>query len=104
VRGDVYRFRPNDLRGHKQSGARYAVIVQSDDLMLSTALVAPTSTRARPTIFRPAIDLAGQETRVLVEQTTVVDPQTDLGDFAGRLTTGELADLDRALRLVFGLF
>ena len=104
MRGDVYRFRPNDLRGHKQSGARYAVIVQSDDLMLSTALVAPTSTRARPTIFRPAIDLAGQETRVLVEQTTVVDPQTDLGDFAGRLTTGELADLDRALRLVFGLF
>ena len=104
MRGDIYRFRPNDVRGHKQSGARYAVVVQSSDLMLSTLLVAPTSASARPTIFRPRITLDGQPTLVLVEQTTVVSPETELGDFAGRLTTGELAELDQALRLALGLF
>ena len=104
MRGDIYRFRPNDNRGRKQAGARYAVVVQSDDLMLSTLMVAPTSTRARPTIFRPQIDLAGQVTLVLVEQTTVVNPETELGDFVGRLSAIELAGLDQALQLVFGLF
>jgi mRNA interferase MazF len=72
--------------------------------MLSTLLVAPTSTSARTTVFRPRIALNGQTTLVLVEQATVVNPQTELGDFAGRLTTDELAELDQAIRLVMGLF
>ena len=103
MRGDIYRFRPNDNRGHKQSGVRFAVVMQSEDLMLSTLLVAPTSTRARPTVFRPQISLDGITTFVLVEQTTVVNPETELGDFAGRLSPAEMADLDQALTLVFGL-
>jgi mRNA interferase MazF len=105
VRGDIYRFVPRDIRGHKQSGPRYAVVLQSDELAaLSTLLVAPTSTSARPALFRPAIDLLGTTTYVLLEQTTVVNPETELGDFAGRLTASELADVDTALRLVLGLF
>ena len=104
MRGDVYRFRPNDVRGHKQSGARFAVVLQSDDLLLSTLLVAPTSTRARSTVFRPPIELNGQTTVVLTEQTTVVNPETELGEFAGHLSSNELADVDQALRLVLGLY
>jgi mRNA interferase MazF len=94
---------PGRARGREQQGARYAVVVQADDLLgLSTALVAPTSTAARPATFRPTIELAGVETRVLVEQTTVVDPQR-LGDSAGRLSAAEMQALDDALRLVLGL-
>jgi mRNA interferase MazF len=105
VRGDVYRFVSHDVRGDKQSGPRYAVVLQSDELAaLSTLLVAPTSTSARPTLFRPAIDLLGVATYVLLEQTTVVNPESELGDFAGRLTAEELAEVDAALRLVMGLF
>jgi len=63
----------------------------------------PTSSSARPTIFRPRIDLDGQELLVLVEQATVVNPQTELGEFAGRLSASELSDLDQAVRLVFNL-
>jgi mRNA interferase MazF len=48
------------------------------------------------------IEVDGQETRVLVEQTTVVDPQR-LGPSAGRLTTSELRAVDEALALVLGL-
>lgn len=86
VRGDLYRLKaPGDVRGHEQAGARYAVVVQSDDLPLSTWIVAPTSTGRRAASFRPEIEIDGTKTRVMVEQLTVVDPQTRLGTFAGRL-------------------
>jgi len=94
---------PNRARGHEQQGARYAVIVQADDLLnLSTVLIAPTSTSARPATFRPTIELRGRKTRVLVEQASVVDPER-LGTAAGRLDAQEMRALDDALRLVLGL-
>jgi mRNA interferase MazF len=99
----VYWLRaPRGTRGHEQNGARYAVVVQSDSLPLSTWLVAPTSTSARAASFRPEIELNGTTTRVLVEQTTAVDPQR-LGEHAGRLSSDELADVDEALRVVLSL-
>ena len=104
VRGEVFRLpAPRDTRGHEHRGARYAVIVQADEFLdLSTVLVAPTSTSARPASFRPAITFDRQQTRVLVEQTTVVDPQR-LGRSAGRLDARELRAIDDALMLVLGL-
>src|ERR687886_2009513 len=74
VRGELFRLpAPRGARGHEQRGARYAVIVQADEFLnLSTVLVAPTSASAQPASFRPAIVLDGQQTRVLVEQATVV--------------------------------
>jgi mRNA interferase MazF len=104
VRGEVFHLPPRrGTRGHEQQGARYAIIVQADEFLdLSTTLIAPTSTSARPTSFRPPITLDGRETRVLVEQTTVVDPQR-LGRSAGRLAASELRALDEALALILGL-
>jgi mRNA interferase MazF len=104
VRGEIFRLpAPRSARGREQRGARFAVIVQADELMaLSTTLVAPTSTSARPATFRPEIELDGYATRVLVEQTTVVDPQR-LGRSAGRLGPDELGALDDALSLILGL-
>ena len=105
VRGDIYRLRANKhAHGHEQRVTRYAVVVQADYLNLSTLLVAPTSTSARPSDFRPTITIDGTETRILVEQTTAVNAETRLGDFAGRLDAEELTELDRALALVLGLF
>jgi mRNA interferase MazF len=104
VRGEIFRLpAPRGARGREQRGARYAVVVQADEFMaLSTTLVAPTSIGARPATFRPTISLDGTETRVLVEQTTVVDPQR-LGRSAGRLEVAELRAVDEALALVLGL-
>jgi mRNA interferase MazF len=104
VRGEVFRLpAPRAARGREQQGARYAVIVQADEfLALSTTLVSPTSTAARSSTFRPTITLEGTETRVLVEQTTVVDPQR-LGRSAGRLDADELRAVDDALALVLGI-
>lgn len=104
VRGEVFHLPPaRGARGHEQRGARYAVIVQDDDFLdLSTTLVAPTSTSAGAAIFRPTITLDGRDTRVLVEQTTVVDPQR-LGRSAGRLAASEMRAVDEALTLILGL-
>lgn len=103
MRGEVFRLRaPREARTHEQAGARYAVVVQSDQLPLSTWLVAPTSTSALPATFRPEVQVAGRATRVLAEQTAAIDP-TRLGESAGHLTFDELRRVDAALRLVLDL-
>ena len=103
VRGEIFRLpAPGAPRGHEQRGARYAVVVQADEFLdLSTTLISPTSPGARAATFRPSITVSGQETRVLVEQTTVVDPER-LGRFAGRLDADELRAVDEALMLMLG--
>jgi len=100
----VWRLRtPPTRRGSEQRGPRFAVIVQADELLaLSTVLVAPTSRSASARSFRPTIEVDGQLTRVLVEQTTAVSTDR-LGDSAGRLSAQELRSLDEALVAVFGL-
>lgn len=104
VRGDLYKLRaPKNFRGHEQAGVRYAVMVQSDNLPLSTCLIAPTSTGRRPASFRPEIEINGIRTRVMAEQLTVIDPQTRLGEFAGRLDSSELQALNAALQVVLAL-
>jgi mRNA interferase MazF len=104
VRGEVFRVASRrGVPGHERRGARYAVVVQADEFLdLSTTLVAPTSASALSASFRPTISIGGRETRVLVEQTTVVDRQR-LGRSAGRLDAGELRAVDEALGLILGL-
>jgi mRNA interferase MazF len=104
VRGEVFRLPPRrGVRGHEQRGARYAVIVQADEFLdLSTTLVAPTSASAQPASFRPTIRIDERETRILIEQMTVVDPQR-LGRSAGRLDPSELRMVDETIALILGL-
>jgi mRNA interferase MazF len=104
TRGDIYRVRLPSRGGHEQHGPRYAVLVQADELLgLSTVLVAPTSQSVRPASFRPEVDIAGQRTRVMVEQLRALDVRR-LDDFEGRLGVDELREVDEALSLVFALF
>ena len=103
MRGEIFQLRAaRDSRGHEQSGTRYAVIVQSDELPLSTLLVAPTSTAARAASFRPEIEITGRATRVLAEQTAAVDPSR-LGESVGYLSLDEVRRVDAALRIVMEL-
>ena len=103
IRGEVYRVRLPARRGREQAGPRYGVIVQADQLLaLSTAIVAPTSRGAAPATFRPEIQLAGERTRVLVEQLRAVDIER-LSERAGRLSAQEQRAVDDALALVLDL-
>ncbi len=103
TRGDIFRIRLPAGRAHEQRGPRYAVIVQADELLgLSTAIVAPTSRSAAPATFRPEVEVAGQATRVLVEQLWAVDVDS-LDRHVGRLTLEEQRAVDEALELVLAL-
>jgi mRNA interferase MazF len=103
VRGDVHVLRaPRGSRGSEQHGRRFAVVVQSDLLPLSTLLVAPTSRSARPASFRAVVEVAGEPTTVLLDQTSAVDPSR-LGPVVGHLRHDEMAAVAAGLRRVFGL-
>jgi mRNA interferase MazF len=103
LRGDVYRFRLPRGVGHEQQGERYGVVVQADEFLpRSVVIVAPTSRGARPASFRPEAEIAGETTRVLVEQIGAVDAGR-LGDLAGHLTHKELWGVDEALLAIPGL-
>jgi mRNA interferase MazF len=79
------------------------VVLQADDLsVLSTVIVAPTSTSAPAQPFRPEINVRGRRTRVLVEQLAAID-HSRLGGPAGALSRSELEEVDRALAMVVGL-
>lgn len=104
ARGDCVRLPARrNAKGHEQRGARYAVVLQADELLgLSTVIVAPTSMSARPATFRPVVEIDGQETRVLVEQMAVVDPLR-LGKIVNCLDGAEIASVDEAVRLVLSV-
>jgi len=101
-RGDLFRIRfPG--RGREQRGPRFAVVLQADELLgLSTVIVAPTSRSAAAATFRPEVEVAGDTTRILIEQLRAVDVER-LGEPMGRLTARELRAVDEALEVVLAL-
>lgn len=102
-RGDVYRFKVPKGMGHEQRGERYGVVVQADVMLpRSVVIVAPTSRSAMAASFRPEVEVAGDLTRVLVEQIGAVDVQR-LGRRVGKLTAEEMWSIDEALVVVLGL-
>lgn len=104
MRGDVYRLRaPRDAVGHERQGRRYAVVVQSDDLNLSTTIVAPTSTSAHPYVFRPEVTVRGEPTRLMLDQLRAVDVEKAIGDQVGRLSPAEMVEVNRLLRAVLDI-
>jgi mRNA interferase MazF len=103
-RGDVYRLPPpRRARGHEQHGPRLAVVLRADEFSsLSTTVIAPTSASAVAATYRPTVSVAGVTTRVLTEHLRAVDTRR-LGKRVGRLTWEEMAEVERALRLLLGL-
>ncbi|MGQ0626191.1 MAG: type II toxin-antitoxin system PemK/MazF family toxin [Sporichthyaceae bacterium] len=104
MRGDIHQLRTNPHAvGHEQKGPRYAVVLQSDALPLSTVIAAPTSTGSWTSSFHPQITVKGLRSKVLVEQLQAVDVERRLGRKVGRVSPAEQADIDDALKLTLGL-
>lgn len=103
VRGDVHVINLPRGRGRAQHGRRYAVVVQSDELLaLSTIVVCPTSRSTPAASFHPEVTVAGEPTRIMCEMVGAVDARA-LGDRVGHLALDELRDVDEALSLVLAL-
>jgi len=103
-RGEVVWLRSlRGLQGREQRGARFAVIVQSTELLtLSTVVVAPTSTGALPATFRPEIEVEGARMRVMVDHLAAVD-LSRIGQSVRMLTWDEMSEVDKALDILLGL-
>lgn len=103
MRGDVVRIPADRLAKERgQQGGRYGVVVQSDDLPLSTVLVVPTTSRRSTALHRPEVTVLGTTSALLTEQTRAITRDA-LGAPVGRLSWDELHELDEALRLVLAL-
>lgn len=103
MRGDVVRVpAARGARGREQQGARFGVVVQSDDLLLSTVLVTPTSTGSLPMLHRPELTILGERTCLLVEQTRAI-ARAALGLPVASLSYDDLRRLENALRLALAL-
>ena len=105
MKGDVFRLRrPRDAQGREQQHERFAVVVQATRLLhLSTWVVAPTSTRARPFVFRPRVELPFGPTLVICDALVSIDPERRLGDYVASLTTDETLEIDKTLTLFLDL-
>jgi mRNA interferase MazF len=103
IRGDVHLVNLPRKRSREQHGRRYAVIVQTNDLMaLSTVAICPTSQSAPPASFHPVVRVGEETTQVLCEMVRALDTRK-LGEHVGHLSLDEMADVDEALELVLGL-
>lgn len=103
MRGDVYAVpAARGASGHGKRGPRLGVVVQADDLPLSTVVLAPTSRSAPPRIFRPEVQIGGERTCVLVEQLRTLDVGR-LGPLVGHLGHADQRSVEVALELVLAL-
>lgn len=106
MRGDVHRFRPGKTpKGHEQHGERYAIVVLASRYSnLSSWMIVPTSTSARPYLFRPQVALPGVgSTLALCDALVSVDPAQRLGEQVGFMKPVDMQQIDYALQQLLDL-
>lgn len=103
IRGAVYRMDLGKTRGHEQRGRRLGLVISPSNSPLSVVTVVPTSTSALPSIHRPVGEVAGRETRFLVDQVRSIDGSYVVGDPVSYLSRDEMAEIEEALAHYLGL-
>lgn len=102
IRGAVYRVDLGRPRGHEQGGRRLGLLVSPSDSPLSVVTVIPTSTSAGPSIHRPELEIAGRQTRLLVDQIRSIDTGYVVGEPVDYLTRDQLAEVELTLAHYLG--
>jgi mRNA interferase MazF len=103
IRGAVYQIDLGQARGHEQRGRRLGLVVSPSESPLSVVTIIPTSTSAQPSIHRPELEVAGQATRVLVDQIRSIDTDYLVGDPVDYLSRAEMAHVELALAHYLGI-
>jgi mRNA interferase MazF len=107
-RGEVYWVDFSPARGSEQAGRRPGVIVsirqfnESMPVVVIAAVTTKDKSRFATCVELPAGRPLEQRSFVLPFQILTVD-KSRLGDCAGRLDIEQIVDLERALRLCWGL-
>lgn len=104
IRGAIYRVDLGEAkRGHEQRGRRFGLVLSPTSMPWNVATIIPTSTTAQPAVFRPALEVNGQETRFLVDQIRSIDINYITGDPVHYLERDELAEIEHAVSRYLGL-
>jgi mRNA interferase MazF len=104
IRGAVYRVDLGDAkRGHEQRGRRLGLVLSPSSMPWSVVTIVPTSTTAHPAVFRPSLEINGQDTRFLVDQIRSIDTDYLVGDPIHYLERDELAEVEHAVARYLGL-
>jgi mRNA interferase MazF len=105
IRGAVYRV---DLgtakRGHEQRGKRLGLVLSPSSMPWSVVTIVPTSTSAQPAVFRPSLEINGEQTRFLVDQIRSIDADYVVGEPVHYLERDELAEVEHAVARYLGLW
>lgn len=85
-------------RGHEHRGRHPVIVVQAAGTGFeSTRLCVPVSTSAAPLSWRVEVEVAGERTVALIEQTRVVDVAS-MRESAGKISNDDLRDILARLR------
>jgi mRNA interferase MazF len=104
IRGAVYPIDLGDAkRGHEQRGRRLGLVISIEGDAWSTVTVLPASTSAQASVFRPEVVIAGQETKILIDQVRTIDVSYVAGDLVDYLTRDDMARVEHSLSRYFGL-
>jgi len=103
IRGAVYRIDLGRPRGHAQGGKRLGLVVSPSGSPLSVVTMIPTSTSAGPSIHRPELEVAGRQTRMLVDQICSVAVDHVEGEPVDYLSRDHLGEVEFALAHYLGV-
>ena len=104
IRGAVYPVDLGDAkRGHEQRGRRLGLVISIEQNAWSVVTIIPTSTSAQASVFRPEVVIAGQETKILIDQVRTVDVSYVTGELIDYLSPDDMAHVEHSLSRYFGL-
>ncbi|ESZ99944.1 hypothetical protein CcI6DRAFT_04637 [Frankia sp. CcI6] len=69
----------------------------------STVTIAPTSTSAQASTFRPEVIIAGRSTRILIDQIRTIDSAYVAGELVDYLSRDDMAQVEHTLSRYLGL-
>ncbi len=103
IRGAVYRIDLGAARGYVQRGRRLGLVVSPTDSVLSVVTIVPTSTSAGAAVHRPLLQIAGRNTRLLVDQIRSIDTDYVAGDPVDYLTRDAMTEVELAIGHYLGI-
>ena len=104
IRGAVYPVDLGDAeRGQEQRGRRLGLVISIEQNAWSVVTIIPASTSAQASVFRPEVVIAGQETKILIDQVRTIDVSYVTGELIDYLSQDDLAQVEHSLSRYFGL-
>ena len=104
IRGAVYPVDLGDAkRGREQRGRRLGLVISIGQNAWYVVTIIPTSTSAQASVFRPQVVIAGQQTKILIDQVRTIDVSFVTGELIDYLSQDDMGQVEHSLSRYFGL-